>query len=539
MSCEFNLLDEPWIRVLNKDCVVSQVSWKDALLHAEDYVDLAGELPTQDIAILRQLLAMLYSIFLHQNVAGNVEELQSVNDSYERWNQLWQTGHFPAEPIQEYCSKWHDRFWLFHEARPFGQTISAQKGTEYTAAKLNGAISESSNKSRLFPGRIGGGKETLSYAEAARWLIYTNAYDDTSAKPKGKNLPSVGAGWLGKIGLIQAVGNNLFETLMLTLVLAKDGDEGWKEGSANWELDQVREDERMKIHLPENPSDLLTLQSRRLYLKRKNNLITGFYLLGGDFFDREGAYAEQMTVWRRTPGKKNEPDIIQPRRHDASRQMWRDLASIIEQSDDSKSGHLPGVVSWVSRLKTRKLLSNNEKVRFRIASVQYGDKDFFVTDVFGDSLLFHSDLLTQAGYTCRKLALDEIKRCDTLAYYVGQLANELCLASGSDTKKSFEESPKTEIYYRLDEPFRIWLEQLNPDDPDELDDLRKQWREQSEKIVMTYGKELADSAGPQAFIGRYVDQKENGKEIKKHYSTSEAYNKFQYLVRKTANKMEG
>lgn len=54
-----------------------------------------------------------------------------------------------------------------------------------------------------------------------------NGYDDTSAKPKGKGLPSVGAGWLGKLGYIQAQGNNLFETLMLNLTLLKDGVELW------------------------------------------------------------------------------------------------------------------------------------------------------------------------------------------------------------------------------------------------------------------------------------------------------------------------
>ena len=46
----------------------------------------------------------------------------------------------------------------------------------------------------------------MSYAQAARWLLYVNGFDDTSAKPKGKNLPSVGAGWLGKLGLIFRTG---------------------------------------------------------------------------------------------------------------------------------------------------------------------------------------------------------------------------------------------------------------------------------------------------------------------------------------------
>ena len=57
---EFNLLTEPWVRVRRPDNTVQEVSLTDALLHAQDYVDLAGEMPTQDAAVLRLLLAVLY-----------------------------------------------------------------------------------------------------------------------------------------------------------------------------------------------------------------------------------------------------------------------------------------------------------------------------------------------------------------------------------------------------------------------------------------------------------------------------------------------
>ena len=39
---EFNLLDEPWIRVMLPDCEVQEVSLTEALLHAHEYVDLAS-----------------------------------------------------------------------------------------------------------------------------------------------------------------------------------------------------------------------------------------------------------------------------------------------------------------------------------------------------------------------------------------------------------------------------------------------------------------------------------------------------------------
>ena len=53
---EFNLLTEPWIRVRLRDNTVREVSLTEALVSAQDYVDLAGEMPTQNAAVLRLLL---------------------------------------------------------------------------------------------------------------------------------------------------------------------------------------------------------------------------------------------------------------------------------------------------------------------------------------------------------------------------------------------------------------------------------------------------------------------------------------------------
>ena len=60
---EYNLLEERWVRVRGQDYTVQEVSLPDALLHAHEYRDLAGELPTQDAAMLRLLLAVLPTVF--------------------------------------------------------------------------------------------------------------------------------------------------------------------------------------------------------------------------------------------------------------------------------------------------------------------------------------------------------------------------------------------------------------------------------------------------------------------------------------------
>ena len=135
---EFDLLTEPWIRVRLKDNTVQEVSLTEALVSAQDYVDLAGEMPTQDAAVLRLLLAVLFTVFSRVNVKGEPEPLEKRGQTLRRWSELWQLGHFPAEPIRDYLEQWKDRFWLFHPTHPFWQVPEARIGTEYGAAKLNG-----------------------------------------------------------------------------------------------------------------------------------------------------------------------------------------------------------------------------------------------------------------------------------------------------------------------------------------------------------------------------------------------------------------
>lgn len=141
---EFNLLDEPWLRVRLPDNSVKEVTLTDALLHAHEYVDLAGEMPTQDAAVLRLLLAVLVTVFYRVDTQGKADPLEDKQKAFSRWKELWQLGSLPEKPIRDYLAQWHDRFWLFHPERPFWQVPQAKDGTAYGAAKLNGEMSESS-----------------------------------------------------------------------------------------------------------------------------------------------------------------------------------------------------------------------------------------------------------------------------------------------------------------------------------------------------------------------------------------------------------
>ena len=459
---EFNLLDEPWIRVMTKDYEIKEVSLTEVLIHSHEYADFAGELEAQNVAVLRLSLAVLYTVFYRYNVDGELEKIDDMEMAHDRWEDLWVEGHFPEEVIRNYLKKYRDRFWLFHPQTPFYQVNEAKKGTEYTAAKLNGEISESSNKIRMFATRSGERKLQLTYAEAARWLLFINGFDDTSAKPRQKGLPSPGAGWIGRLGIVEAIGHNLFETLMLNLVFDQVGD-NWTDNRPVWEK-APKGDERTEIPLPNNPAELLTLQSRRLLLIRKNGFVTGYYLLGGDFFQKVNAFTEKMTAWSLVTNKSSDTEDFQPKRHDPQKQMWREFGNLFfeeRESENEKIGkRLPGVVDWISELRTEGRLGKigkSSKITFRSVSVQYGDKDFFIADTFSDSLSFHSDILRREKHMLwgRRIE-DEVKKCDDLARLIEELSRKLNLSVGSEQSG---EAAKAEFYRQIDLPFRRWLGQ--------------------------------------------------------------------------------
>lgn len=539
---EFNLLDEKWILVRKSDCTVDELSLTDALLKSHEYVELAGELPTQNVSILRLMLAVLHTVFSRYSPQGEPSPLYDSDDAADRWKELWNAGRLPEKPIGEYLASVHDRFWLFHPERPFYQTEAAKIGTEYTASKLNGAVSESGNKIRLFCGCTGVQKSELSYSEAARWLLYVNNYDDTSSKPKGKNLPSPGAGWLGKLGLITIRGNNLFETLVYNLILLnhkRNFSEVWGPECPAWEPDVPNTAERAEIPMPDNLSELYTLQSRRLWINRDDNeKVIGYNLLGGDFFEKVDAFIEPMTVWSKVKGNERAGEKFQPRRHDSSVQMWREFSYAFETAEGS---HIPGVVLWTKYIK-QMLPESRKLISFSIASVQYGDKDFFVNDVFSDSLTFHTDLLTEIGEHWRAKITDEIKKCDESAAALRFLAKDIELAAGSaeDTvlKRAVVERAREQYYYEIDLPFRNWLERIDPNweiVSEQEEQALREWHETAKRIALRIGQELVESAGTATIVGRAVKDK-NDKE--RYYSAPDAYRYFKVKLNEIYPKEE-
>lgn len=528
---EFNLLDEPWIRVMTEDCTVHEISLTQALLDSHNWRCLAGELPTQDIAILRLLLAVLHTIFYRVDLEGEDSPVEDEEETLERWQMLWELGHFPEKPIRDYLERWEDRFWLFHPEHPFYQVPAAQVGGFFPAKKLNGELSESKNKARLFSPRTEEYKDSLSFAEAARWLITLLGFDDAASI---KVETGTGQGWLGKHANVFATGDTLFETLMLNLVFLRDGQTLWGENVPSWEMPVPKVAKKREIPLPDNQAALLTLQSRRLLLKKgvENNVI-GHYATGGDYFSKDKIdkmYCEQMIHWEKNKKKKSatlpQYVAVQP---DVDKQMWQNFESIVDYS-----GECPfGITAWINRLYVEKILANRI-IHFSSVGVTYDSKHASITDIVSDHLDFHLSLLEEGGKLWDKLIQDKIAQTEKAAWFLGVLAEALFKSAGgqpdSDAEKGRIYQASQMYYAAVDIPFRRWLASIDPDlgDAEELRAKKdEQWRMEAYHLAMKQGQKMVQNVGEAAFAGRWVEGK--------FYSSPNAFNRFSWQIRNHFN----
>lgn len=353
MNQEFNLIDEPWICVRLKDCTVKEVGLKELFFNAQDYAGLAGETKTQDFAVLRLLLAVMHTVFARYDTEGNkVDRKRDINLPMRNWKTIWENKQIPQEPINNYFATWRDRFWLFDDKYPFYQSNKAKNiDSIYSTAKMIGSLAESAHKFRLFTEQVGhmGYMEDkvnkdnkkkeprriipLSYAQAARWLINLQCFDDRAAK-KSKQVPK--QPWVGKLHLIAIEGDNLFETLMLNYVA--DYEEKGDLESPSWEWDEKAREKifppdgsnKVQVKIPNNQAELLTLQSRCIYLVRENGQVIGYHIARGAYFEEEDLALEKMTLWRYNAKEKN----FKPQRYDRSKLIWQEFGSIVPNADE-------------------------------------------------------------------------------------------------------------------------------------------------------------------------------------------------------------
>ena len=153
MTASFNLLDEPWIRVTRLDGAPDEVSLLTLFREATNIAGIHGEIASQDVAILRLLLAIC-----HRAMDGP--------EDLDTWREYWEEPERLGRDVIDYLECYRERFDLRDPDRPFFQVADIQ-GTVSPISKMI-IDTPKDFKRPLFTTRIGDGLESLSWSEAAR-----------------------------------------------------------------------------------------------------------------------------------------------------------------------------------------------------------------------------------------------------------------------------------------------------------------------------------------------------------------------------------
>lgn len=504
-TASFNLIERAWIPAIRHDGMTVELSLRGVLCDAHEIRCVLGDIPTQAFAVQRLLLAI---------IRRAIE--WDPDDPIEHWSRVWRDGVFPGDDIHRYLDRVADRFDLLSPADPFYQVadLATARGEVKPPDVL---IADIPPNEKYFTTRAGSGCDHLTFAEAARWLVHTQAFDTSgirSADPRdprgrgGKGYP-IGVGWVGMLGGILIEGENLFRTLMLNTVLVRGGERTIEpDDLPAWERTALGPTAR-PLPIPAGPTDLLTWQSRRIRLHHDGARVVGAVVMQGDPvepFNRDRV--EFHSPWRYSDvqSKKYGEPRYYPRAHDPNRALWRGLEALLSTVPaETAGGHdrfrPPGVMTWVSELLYEDALPIEAVIRPHAFGMEYVSQSAVIRSAVDDRLAVSLALLPPDS-GLRPTAEKAVRVTEDVARAVGKLASDLARAAGVE---SGGDSARAEFLHRVDQPYRRWLAQLAPDsDPIVSFEI---WQRQVRTVVDPLARDLIQQAGPAAWRGREVMQR--------------------------------
>ena len=510
MTASFNLLDEPWIRVTRLDGAPDEVSLLSLFREATDIAGIHGEIASQDTAVLRLLLAIC-----HRAMDGP--------EDLDVWEEYWRDPGSLGRDAVDHLERHRERFDLRDPDRPFFQVAGIRAASGKTSG-LESLIADVPNGNPFFTTRIAEGLESISWAEAARWLVHVHAFDpagirsgavgDPLAK-KGRSFP-IGTGWAGQIGTVTVMGENLERTLLLNTVVCEEipdlVDVDPEEDLAPWE----REPDgpaRAPAREPLGPVDCYTWQTRRVLLHGDDDGVTGLFLGNGDRAKPQNRYrVEPMTAWRYSEpqSRKLKAPVYMPCKLPTDRAFWRGLSTLVTQLSPpitvKGAGKVtpyrsPGVVVFYRKLMRRRIVSASGLIPLHAVGIEYGAQEAVVAELVDDVLSLPAGLLGQKNKRMLAVVRGAMEETEQVATALWVLARDLDRARGGspDTGKDAGRRAAAAFYQVIDERFPRWLTSLDQEDPDRA---HARWRGLLRSEALEQQEALASAVPDTAFAGR-------------------------------------
>ena len=525
----YNLLDEKWIQVASKD-TVEKVSIKELFADAAKYKELAEDMKTQDFAVMRVMLAILHTVFSRFDSKGDPYEFFEVDEKsflqigeleendfedyeealYQTWIDIWNAKEFP-KIVDEYLEKWRERFFLYDDKYPFFQVTKeviekdAAGGGEFYGKNINRLVSESNNKQAYFSPKDESYKEYIVDDELARWLITLQGYIGTSDKKKVGSAKTYSKGWLYDLGGVYLQGNNLFETLMLNFVIAHNENNNLlKTQKPCWEAETIEKNIELYFHNGiGNIASLYTAWCREIFIDPNRTKEDKFvcFIAKLPEIEHSDAFLEPMTVWKYNDTGEYK-DKYRPRKHDANKSMWRNFGLLTGVGEGTRK---PGVIEWLNKLcdisESEELGFNKENITLcAVCMLDDGNATSWAPiDEVEDTLNLKERVLVDTGdngwiIRINKTISDTKAIIDTvLKRFIFDLL-EIRNMEKSDVLKYVEQ-----FYFRIDLPFRNWIESIDIDNDKDTKEI--EWRSVLKKAMKEYVDELVSNAGLRDYKG--------------------------------------
>lgn len=536
----FNLVTEPWIQVLDKNGNPKEVSLLDVFEDAASYQRLAGDMASQDLVILRLLVAILTTVYSRVDANGEVyewltldekmhvkeadEEDYEYDDLVNTWQLLYKNGQF-SKSVAQYLKENSSKFDFLGDApfyqvnkEVYDQEVPANKKVNIKSLKgtvdikqINRTISESNNSPSIFSPKTRQTKNEVNMAQLVRWIItyqgFTGVTDKTKVNSKKKF--SVSAGWLYGLNPVFAQGENLFQTLMLNLVFSEE----YRVEKPFWEFENAVEyieflkDEPFARDL--SISTLYTLWSRMLHIEWIDDEPI-IFTAGLPKLDSTEAFVEPMTTWRRN---KKTGEVYPATKHltDLTKAMWRNFGQYVRttDSDELEDMHEPEIIKWLRNVQDNEYLPTDTSLTLRTTTLISDGNATSQSPVVevNDQFRIKADVLFDKND--KDYWPEDIENMIDLTQQVGKdfwiFTNNISKLRGLDGT-DFADNSTAKFYESLNLPFLTWLASLRNDQ--ERTAKTVEWKNILKKVAIIKAEEVLKNASPRDIIGQESSKEE-------------------------------
>lgn len=533
---DFNLLDDPFITVIDHNNERSLVGLLELIKDAHRYSAILGDTPFQELSLIRLVIAVLYSAY------GS--DLHSEED----WFTLYETESFPSEPLDAWAETYRSRFELFGET-PFYQVPNAEwekprkPSNESLFIQFQGTQINVRTTTNFFTGMTPRGIAKVEFAEAARALIELQGY-----RTAAKKSPLAGfdksyvkrdygqAGWLSTMTAIVLTSNTLKNTLLLNtppLEVFKLVDH--EADKAVWEREPLTIQRERNIGslgeygLVTGPKELLTFQIARPTLYTEGDKVVNTVVgIGDRLFKANQHLSEFMCSWiERT--REDKTQAYFPVKT-SNPEAWRGLEALLARREGHQQ-ELSKNVAFLARTTDYLKEIGTTLVTLKTFGSTYGTQDAIVEDAYSSSVMLPVLLLAPENSGLLTQVINAANTGNYVARIIAGLQEDIYVASGKERSPvkgvsalKLAANVQQRALSDIGEAFSEWVIGVTTTNTDEK---FIEWHKTLNDISKEHGDRIIKGASPRSLKGSVGD---NGSE--KVFTAFDAHNKFNAKLRK-------